>query len=127
LVQPDAAQTLFEPADAVAVDESLWLEVKIVSQFTTEGPNASYSSQLLSGISQDLTKLASDPQILHAAFLVIMFVASDEIASHDLRIWEERCLTKGLPLAAPSKRSLPITNRLGNALLHAALFPVPHF
>src|SRR5688572_1192704 len=53
LIHPDAAGTLFDPADALELCDAFWLETKIVAQFNCEGPNANYSSQLLSTVRQD--------------------------------------------------------------------------
>src|SRR5262245_61923754 len=39
LAQPDAAGTLFDPSDALDLSDAFWLEVKVVNQFTSEGPN----------------------------------------------------------------------------------------
>lgn len=126
LRKPEAAATLFDPPNAVDLEDAYWLEVKVVAQFTTEGPNQQYASQLLSTVRQDVTKLSKDPGILHAGLLLILFVATDEIAEHDLGIWQDRCIARGLPIAAPSIRKLPINDRLGNCLCVTALYPVRH-
>lgn len=120
------AQTLFEPPDAAGFDDAFWLEIKVVSQFTIEGPNANYSSQLLSGVRHDVTKLSKDPGILHAGLLIVLFVHNHEIAAHDLRIWQERCLSRGLPIGAPSQRFIPVTDRMSNTIAAVSLFPVSH-
>lgn len=126
LRRPEVAGTLFDSADAVNLDEAFWLEVKVVSQFNAEGPNANYSSQLLSCVRQDVTKLSKEPGILHAGLLIVMFVADERIADHDLRIWQDRCLERSLPIGAPSIRRLPITDRHGHGLCVLALYPVSH-
>jgi len=126
LRQPDQADTLFDPADAADLDEAFWLEVKIVSQFTTEGPNRSYASQLLSTVRHDVTKLSRDAGILRAGLLLILFVADRRVAEHDLRVWENRCLEQSLPIEAPARRDIALTDRHGNALCALALYPVRH-
>ncbi|MCZ6834775.1 MAG: hypothetical protein O7G85_03280, partial [Planctomycetota bacterium] len=108
LASSERKATLFEPADAVPLDEAYWLEVKTVAQYTIEGPNPQYSSQLLSTIRQDVTKLSKDQGILHAGLLIMMFVHDERVAEHDLGIWQDQCLTRGLPIAAPSFRSVKI-------------------
>ena len=113
--------TLFEPTDAVDPEDAFWMEVKVVHQFTTEGPNGRYAPQLMSVVRGDLSKLAKDPAILHAGLLVVVFAADEEVAEHDLRIWYERCMDRTLPLAFPSMRMIPITNRLGNGVCALAL------
>ncbi|MCP3902378.1 MAG: hypothetical protein GY715_01985 [Planctomycetes bacterium] len=122
----EARATLFDPPDAVDTDDAFWLEVKAVAQFTEEGPNGNYSAQLLSTVHHDVTKLSKDRDILHAGLLIVLFVAGEPVADHDLGIWQDRCLAKGLPIAAPSRRVLPITDRLGNRVCVAALYPVRH-
>jgi hypothetical protein len=111
---------------AVSLAEAFWLEVKVVSQFTIEGPNASYSSQLLATVRQDVTKLSKDPGILQAGLLLIMFVRDRMIADHDLNIWQNRCLERGLPIGAPSRRYIDMTDRHGHALCAIAAYPVSH-
>jgi hypothetical protein len=127
LASGERKATLFEPADAVPLDEAYWLEVKTVAQYTIEGANGQYSSQLLSTIGRDVTKLSKDRGILHAGLLIVMFVQDERIANHDLGIWQDRCLKRNLPIAAPSQRCVPITDRLGNGCCVLALYPVRHW
>jgi len=127
LITGETRATLFEPADAIPFDEAFWLEVKTVAQHTIDGPNASYASQLLSTIRQDITKLAKDRGILHAGLLILMFVGDETVAAHDLGIWQDRCLKRGMPIAAPSRRNVPITDRMGNTVCAIALYPVRHW
>jgi hypothetical protein len=126
LIVEDSRGTLFDPQDAIPLDEAFWLEVKIVSQFTREGPNANYSSEMLSTVRQDVTKLAKDENILRAGLLLVLFVSDDRIADHDLIIWQNKCLDRGLPIGAPSIRKLLITNRHGHGLCAIAVYPVSH-
>jgi hypothetical protein len=126
LASPEAQGTLFIDPDAVDLEDALWLEVKAVQQFQPEGPNAGYSGQLLSTVQQDVRKLSKEPHILHAALLIVLFVAEPAVAEHDLRVWQDRCLERGLPIAAPYLRGLPITDRHGNAWCALALHGVAH-
>lgn len=126
LKHPDAAGTLFDPADAAELADAFWLEVKIVWQFTVEGPNPRYASELLATVRRDVTKLSKDPGILHAGLLIIMFVQDDAVAEHDLKVWQDRCLMRGLPIGAPARRTLPIADRHGNACCALAVYPVNH-
>ncbi len=126
LSQPDAAGTLFDPADTVPLDEAYWLEVKVVSQFTVEGPNANYSSQLLSTVRQDVTKLSKEPGILHAGLLIVLFVQDERVADHDLQIWQDRCLQRGLPIGSPAVRRTQLNNRHGHGVCLMAVYPVMH-
>ena len=118
--------TLFDPPpeDMVDLDEAFWMEVKVVAQFTEDGPNRTYTSQLLSTVRHDITKLAKDPGILHAGLLLILFTQDETVASHDLEIWQTRCLERGLPIGTPDIRHFPITDRLGNGCATTTLYPV---
>jgi hypothetical protein len=123
----DTRATLFDDPDAVDLDAAFWLEVKTVAQFLGEGPNPGYSSNLLSTVGQDVTKLSRDPEILHAALLILLFVHEKAVADHDLGIWQDRCLERGLPIGAPSRREVEISDRVGNRVCAVALYPVGHY
>jgi hypothetical protein len=127
LVSTDAQATLFAPANAVLLEDAFWLEVKVVHQFLMEGANSGYSSQLLSTVRGDVTKLSKDPGILHAALLIVLFVRDAAVAHHDLRIWQDRCLERALPIKAPSIREVTITDRLGNGCCVCAVYGVAHY
>lgn len=126
LKQPDVAGTLFDPPDALPLADAFWLEAKIIAQFTCEGPNRGYSSQLLSTVRQDVTKLSKDRGILRAGLLLILFVRDEVVASHDLDIWQDRCLARGLPIGAPARRCFPIADRHGHGACAIAVYPVSH-
>jgi hypothetical protein len=123
---PDIAGTLFDPPDAMDLSDAFWLEMKTVSQHGPEGPSRNYASQLLSTVRQDVTKLSKDRDILHAGVLLVLFVASAEIARHDLGVWQDRCLARGLPIGAPCQREIDITDRHGNAHCTITIYPVSH-
>ena len=124
LVDPDAEATLFGDPEALPLEAAYWLEVKTVSQYTTQGPFPRYSAELLSPVSQDIRKLAQDRLIFHAGLMLILFTQDEVVAQHDLRAWEERCLKRGYPVASPTVRSFRLRDRLGNGLCSVALFPV---
>ncbi len=118
--------TLFEPPDAVPSTEAFWLEIKVVNQFTAEGANRSYSSDLLSGVRADVAKLSRDPGIARAGLLLVLFCRDETVARHDLSLWLERCLDLGLPVGSPAVAAFGITDRLGNGCCAVALFPIWH-
>ncbi len=126
LIKEDSRGTLFDDPDAVSLDEAYWLEVKIVVQFTCEGANGNYASHLMSAVREDVGKLAKDPGILQAGLLIVLFVRDERVADHDLKIWQDRCLERGLPLGAPSRRAIPMTDRHGNGCCAIAVYPIPH-
>lgn len=121
-----AAETLFanvaesrmDTSEAVDPREAMWLEVKVVGQYTAlrgaSEPNATYASEMTRGPLGDLRKLASDPAIAHAGTILVMFTESQRIAEHDLDMVTHRCLDAGLDVAAPVTTGLPILNRMGN-------------
>src|SRR5690606_15918571 len=112
-----------------AVDDAFWLEMKVIHQYAPgclDQPNPRYSAQFLSVTRGDLSKLAKDEAILHAGLLLVLFTADEATARADLRTWHERCVHRALPLAAPSQRFVPITNRPGHGLLPLALARVRH-
>src|SRR5437660_636200 len=62
--------------------------------------------------------------IRHAAQLVVLFTADDEIATHDLDVWTAIGRERGLPIETRAVRRVRITDRLGNSLCSVALFPL---
>jgi hypothetical protein len=124
LAEPDAEATLFAPNDAVDLGDAFWLEVKVVGQYTLEGANAAYSSELMHPVRQDVAKLARDPGIRHAAVLLVLFTTGREVAEHDLSVWERHCIRHDLPIAPPAMRHVEINDRLGNALCSVVVYPV---
>jgi len=126
LAQEESRGTLFDAPDAVDLDEAFWLEVKVITQFVPDGPNARYASQLLSTVREDIGKLSQEQGILHAALLLILFVRDEIVADHDLKLWQDRCLERSLPIGAPSRRMIPMTDRHGNGRCVIALYPVSH-
>ncbi|MHB1155797.1 MAG: hypothetical protein ACYC26_03050 [Phycisphaerales bacterium] len=124
LMDPDAETTLFEPRDAVVMEAAFWLEIKTVSQFTTEGPFARYSAELLSPVSQDIKKLAGDPLIFHAGLLLVLFTETRAVAEHDLAAWFERVLKRGYPVAQAVMNGFELNDRMGNGYVTVALFTV---
>ncbi len=126
LQDPQAAATLFDDPDAVPLNRAYWLEVKTVAQFTPEGPNAAWSSELLGTVRSDVSKLAKDSMILNAALLIVLWTATREVANNDLGIWQNRCIDHGLPIGAPAERTLAIQDRLGNTCCVFRIYPVHH-
>lgn len=115
---------LFAPGQAVALRDALWVEVKVVAQFRELAPNRAYAQALQQPVWRDVTKLAGDPGIEHAAVLLVLFTADAAIADHDLGVWASRASARGLPLMHRVTRSVPIGDRIGNRLCTAALFPL---
>ena len=123
LAAPERNPTLFDPTDAVALADAYWMEIKVVAQFTTRGPNPRYSS-LFGPVRRDITKLSKQPGILHAGLLIVLFVEDKKVADHDLRVWTSQCKEHGHRIGRPELRSVAVNDRLGNNFCRLALFPV---
>ena len=124
LRDPRLRGTLFDTVEAVNPEDAYWLEIKTVSQYTTNGPFRGYSRELLSPVADDVKKLWADGLIFHSGLLLILFTESREVAEHDLFAWFDRCLKRGYPVASPAARGFPITNRIGNGWCASAVFGV---
>jgi len=124
LRDPVVKNTLFDTPAAVDAQEAYWMEIKTVAQFETSGPFKRYSAELFSPVTQDVKKLWTDGGIGFAGLLLVLFTATRSLAMHDLTVWHERCMEKGLPVAVPVVRGLAITDRIGNGYCTAALFGV---
>jgi hypothetical protein len=120
VVTPDAGTPLVDGA----LGEALWIEVKVVAQFQRLGPNRGYARALQRPVWRDVEKLASDPGIVHALVLLVLFTADAATADHDLDVWRTRACERGLHLWPRVQRSVPIADRFGNRLCTVALFPV---
>lgn len=112
-----------QPASEDA-DSAYWLEVKTVSQFSTEGPFPRYSAELFAPVAKDVKKLHDDALIRHGGLLLVLFTHTQAVAEHDLVAWHDRCIVKGFPVRPPSTRGFPITDRIGNGWCAVALFPI---
>ncbi|HVZ93314.1 MAG TPA: hypothetical protein VG797_02275 [Phycisphaerales bacterium] len=127
LLDPLSAGTLFAHR-GVAPDEALWLEVKVIGQFSVyDGvgrPNPQYSGRLLGEVMRGAHKLAADHGIAHAALTLILFNADEATATHDLEAWMNRALEKSVPISWPSLRRFAITDRIGNAQCTVAVMKV---
>lgn len=124
LTASEAQLGLFAPTQTVDLADALWLEVKAVAQFHELRPNRAYAQALQRPVWTDVEKLASDPAIVHAGVLLILFTADAAVAEHDLGVWAARASLRGLPLWPRVQRSLAIGDRIGNRLCTLALFPI---
>ncbi len=129
LLDPLASHTLFGGC-GVEAEQALWIEVKVVGQFTvTDGvlrANPGYSSELLSGLMRDVRKLACDDRIAYAALLLVMFNSDAQVAEHDLRQWTSAAIARGLPISSPLTSRFVITDRIGNSVATVAIVQTHH-
>lgn len=124
LADAGAVNTLFADVEAVAPTEAFWLEAKIIRQFTEEGPNASYGSELSTRLRADVSKLARDGMIRHGALMLLVYVAEQHVAQHDLQVWERSCCERDLPIGVPSVRWVKVGDRLGHRWMGIAIYPI---
>lgn len=122
--QRDDERTLFDPPDAVPLDEACWLEVKTVPQHLAEGPNDRYAAELLQPLRRDVRKLAADRGIRHRALVLVLFTDDESTAQHDLAAWERQAIDRGLSFAPPCVRHLAIVDRIGNRTCTVAVYGV---
>lgn len=125
LREGEARGTLFEDTTPAAdAEAAYWLEIKTVAQFETGEAFKRYSSELLSPVAADIKKIWQDGVIAHGGLLIILFTASQEIAEHDLAVWQQRCLERGYPVSWPAVRGFAINDRIGNGWCAIAVFGV---
>lgn len=131
----DAARTLFAlnaddlvtPAD-VEPDAALWIEVKATGQTVVRDgvpvPNTRYTTELVRTPAGDIRKLARERAIVHAALLLVLFCAGEEVARHDLAQAVHRWLDADLPIRSPAIRIAAISDRIGNSAAAICLIPI---
>ncbi|MFN0011157.1 MAG: hypothetical protein ACKVS8_05870 [Phycisphaerales bacterium] len=112
----------------VAPEDAYWLEVKVVGQYCytqgVPGPNGTYASELVRGVSADIRKLRDDPGIVRCGVLMVLFAADGFVADNDVAALAHRCLDKGLPLRWPLRERVAIVDRIGNGFAEVCLFEV---
>lgn len=115
------------PKGFAAPEDALWLEIKTVGQYSYvdgfAGPNRSYASQF-NQCRHDLKKLGLARGVEHAALVLVLFHERTEIAEHDLTAFVHKCLDHHLPVAGLTTASLPIADRIGNAVCTVGLVRV---
>ena len=121
---PDAVPTLFDPPDAVPLDEAIWLEVKAIPQYLAEGANRRYAAEILRPPRGDVGKLARDAGIRRAGLVMVLFTADRAVAEHDLAAWSHRAIDRGLMIEAPTVRHVDLLDRIGNRVCTIAVFGV---
>ncbi len=124
LRDPDIKGTLFDNGLAQDPQDAYWLEIKTVAQFEAGEPFQRYAGELLTTVARDVKKIWQDAVICHGGLMLILFTASENVAEHDLFAWHNRCIDRGLPVAAPTVRGFPINNRIGNEWCAVAVFSV---
>ncbi len=124
LAEADAQVDLFGATGATRAEDAAWLEVKVVAQHREGGPHRGYAHALQHPLWRDVEKLAGDPELRHAAVVLVLFTADAEVAAHDLGVWAVRASMQGLDLLPRVTRTIEIGDRLGNRVCTLALFPL---
>ncbi len=124
LVPEGRRATLFDPPDAVPLEEACWLEVKTAAQFVQGEPNPAWATQLGRPVRRDAARLARAPGLREAGLVLVLFTRDTAVAAHDLLAFEDACLAEGLPIGSPARRIVEIADRHGNAVLTLATYPV---
>jgi hypothetical protein len=118
LFEPVATVQTPRPAHGVAAADAYWLEIKVVGQFCytagIPGPNSTYASQLVRGVTGDIRKLRDDPAIVRGGAMLILFATDDLVVEHDLLQLGHRCLDRELPIRTPVQTSFGIRDHIGN-------------
>ena len=129
LIDPLASHTLFG-GRGVESEAALWIEIKVVGQFSViddmARANPGYSAGLLSLLMADVRKLAADDRIAHGAALLVLFNSDESVAEHDLAQWTRTAIEKGLPISSPLCERFAISDRIGNGVATVALVQVHH-
>jgi hypothetical protein len=122
-----AHELLAPPVGSLPPEEALWVEVKTIGQHTyvdgLAGPNRSYASQFNTCMA-DIRKLAGGRSIGHAVLALVLFNESAVVAEHDLTAFMHKCLDRRLPVADLRRESVPIADRIGNAVCTVGLVSV---
>lgn len=122
------AQTRTPTANEADPSLAYWIEIKAVPQFRyVDGvpiPNSNYATELTRWLRADVIKLASDPLIMHAGVLVVLFNELEEAGEHDLMLAVRGLIDAELPVGVPEIEKLPIADHAGNAWCTLGLVPV---
>lgn len=108
-------------------DEAIWMEVKVVAQFTytrgIPGPNSTYASELIGALQRDLAKLARDPRIRRGCLLLILIARDKATAAHDVDLAVRKSAAKGLTFHPPRHEHIKIADRVGNGCCTVVIIP----
>lgn len=126
-LQPDAAPSLFDPAEPTPPEGACWIEVKMAAAMDVEGAAPGYARALSDAAIRDAATLASEPLIRHGMLLFVLFGASESALRRDVARWIDETLATGIPVGHPRVRALPIRDLRGNAVAAIVCVPVsPH-
>lgn len=115
---------LFDPVDATAPEDALWLEVKVAHQFREGGArHMGYGSQWRERVVEDLRKMEAEPRIHEAALVMMVFTESREILEKDLELFEDVLARKEVLAGFRQVRTVDIWERIGHRLCTVAVWP----
>jgi hypothetical protein len=119
-----APPTLFDPPNQAAPEEALWLEVKVAYQFREGGVrHAGYGGQWRNAVVDDLKKMESEPRILEAGLVLIVFNESRDVLEKDLELFETVLAQKEVLAGFRKVCSVDILDRIGHRVCTAAVWP----
>ena len=124
LRDPDHTATLFASQNATEPHSAYWLEVKVTRQFDAGVRSNRYAHDLTHPVKADVLKIMQDPQLHHAALLLILFTQDQRAAERDLMLWHDLQLKNNNPVSLPLIRGFKITDRIGNAWCAPALYRI---
>jgi len=115
---------LFDAVGGCPPCEALWLEVKGAWQFREGGiPHGGYGAQWRKAIVADLRKMEADPEICHAALLLVVFTESSAIVEKDIELFEAHLTRQEVLARQRQVRSFPILERIGHRVCTVAIWP----
>jgi len=117
------APSLFTDAMSTP-EEACWVELVLAREWHQFERCPRYASAFTDRAMRLVAQLATDDRIVHARLGWIMLTSNEERARTDLASWERLALAEGLPIGAPSIRSLPMPDLQGNATCITAIVPV---
>lgn len=123
-LQPDAAPSLFDPAEPTPAEGACWIEVKSAASRDVEGPTAAYARTLSDGALRDAATLAGERAIRHGMLVLVLFGTDTAALQRDLDRWIDETLATGIPVGQPRTRFVEIRDLRGNAVACVACVPV---
>jgi len=108
-----------------ALDEALWLEVKVAAQLSPlGGRHSGYTAQWHSLV-RDVRKMTDAPGIRHAALVLVVFTESESILHKDLDAFETLLVRQQVMAGFRHVRTLGIVDRIGHRCCSVAVWPTP--
>jgi hypothetical protein len=108
-----------------ALDDALWLEVKVATQLSPLGGRHSGYTARWHSVVRDVRKMTDAPGIRHAALVLVAFTESESILHQDLDTFETLLVRQQVLAGFRHVRTLPIADRIGHRFCSVAVWPTP--